>query len=65
MSERNVQRKPGTARGSPRQPEEKVHAVCLAPSHQLLPRETAVGAHQNAHKWRSCCTRANAVSHKC
>ena len=25
-------------------------AVCLAPSHQFLPREAAVGAHQNAHK---------------
>ena len=33
-----------------RQPEEKVHAVCLAPSHQFLAREAAVGAHQNAHK---------------
>ncbi len=33
-----------------RQPEQKVHAVRLAPSHQLLAREAAVGAHQNAHK---------------
>src|SRR4029077_141578 len=32
-----------------RQPEQKVHAVGLAPSHQLLAREAGVGAQQNAH----------------
>jgi hypothetical protein len=32
-----------------RQSEQKVHPVCLAPSHSIVPRETAVGAHQDAH----------------